>query len=176
MSRNFENMIAVDIFGRLQCQILIKLSATRFALFPTPRPNCFTSFPRSSQQVQHNMVELCLDPRRGYKNFGEAVMKEVGDLRFHLVLPGILDINLIMDSANKAFQPVGVNVWKAVAIRKKMTEELDDLILRKTDEDGQPVEAGAANLIMVATSKWLRHELPEAPKEGLKSSDTGNRF
>ena len=122
------------------------------------------------------MVELCLDPRRGYKNFGEAVMKEVGDLRFHLVLPGILDINLIMDSANKAFQPVGVNVWKAVAIRKKMTEELDDLILRKTDEDGQPVEAGAANLIMVATSKWLRHELPEAPKEGLKSSDTGNRF
>lgn len=80
-------------------------------------------------------LELSLDPRKGYQAFGTAMKVELEDLRFHLVLPGLLDINLCLDKANKSLQTSGVNIWKANEVRTKMEQELEDVALRdKTDE------------------------------------------
>lgn len=50
-------------------------------------------------------LELCLDPKKGYQDFGKAMKVELEDLRFHLVLPGLLDVNLCMDKVNRSFGP-----------------------------------------------------------------------
>ena len=81
------------------------------------------------------MVELYLDPRRSHQDFGNAIMKEFEDLRLHLVLPGVLDINLVMDQANRSLQHLGVNLWAAAGVRKRGEITLGGLVLRqKTSE------------------------------------------
>ena len=66
------------------------------------------------------MLELSIDPRRKYLEFGQAMVHEFSDVRFHLVLPGILDINLVLDEANRGLQPFGINIWAAAGIIKTM--------------------------------------------------------
>ena len=41
------------------------------------------------------MVELSIDPRHKYKAYGQAMAEELSEVRFHLMLPGILDINMV---------------------------------------------------------------------------------
>jgi len=81
------------------------------------------------------LLELSIDPKHQFKELGGAVVKEFSDVRFHLVLPGILDINIVLDEANQALQPVGINIWAADRILRTIKTKLFDVILRqKTDE------------------------------------------
>lgn len=57
-------------------------------------------------------VELSIDPRKEYKAFGCQMVVELSDLRFHFVLPGILDINLVHGVLLRSvLQPVASRTW-----------------------------------------------------------------
>ena len=95
------------------------------------------------------MLELSIDPRHNYQDFGKAMVNEFSDVRFHLVLPGLLDINMVMDEANRSLQPIGINIWAASRILKGIKSKLEDLVLRqKTDQTHKKrskiIEAGLA--------------------------------
>jgi len=109
------------------------------------------------------MVSLSLDPRNESYKFGQEHRKMLSDLRFHLVLPGILDINNIMETATKAFQNCRVNVLEAGLIMDKMSLELDALIT-----------LGENSRMVVATKNWLTNEKVKVKLAA--ESDTGIRF
>ena len=69
-------------------------------------------------------VELSLDPRHAYVDFGTALLEEFKDIRLHLVLPGLLDCNLVLDEANKSLQPMSVNIWKANSFCKRCAQQV----------------------------------------------------
>ena len=48
-----------------------------------------------------------------YYSHNEAVLTELEDLRFHMVLGGLADINQALDRTNAALQPLGVNACAA---------------------------------------------------------------
>ena len=105
------------------------------------------------------MLELSIDPRHNYEEFGRAMVKEFSDVRFHLVLPGILDINKVLDEANRGLQPLGINIWAAAGIIKTMKSKLDDVILRqKTD-----VTHEKRSKIIEAALSWFKGELKSKP-------------
>ena len=105
-----------------------------------------------TDKVEHLLMyalELSLDPRHKYMEFGMSILQEFKDIRFHLVLPGILDCNEILDDANKQLQSLGVNIWGAFRIRKSVRSRFDDLVLRqKSDANNEKkakfIEAGLA--------------------------------
>ena len=105
------------------------------------------------------MLELSLDPRRKYEEFGQAMVKEFSDVRFHLVLPGILDINEVLDEANRGLQPLGINIWAATGMIKTMKSKLEDVILRqKTD-----ATHSKKSKIIEAALAWFKGQLKSKP-------------
>ena len=105
------------------------------------------------------MLELSLDPRHNYAEYGQAMVKEFSDVRFHLVLPGILDINQVLDEANRGLQPLGIDIWAARGIIKTMKSKLEDVILRqKTDETHKK-----RSKIVEAALAWFKGQLKTKP-------------
>eukprot|EP00973_Karenia_brevis_P092477 12412603-Karenia_brevis.AAC.1 len=105
------------------------------------------------------MLELYLDPWHACQEFGGAMMEEFKDFRLHLVLPGILDINIVLDEANKALQHLGINIWAAAGIRRTINVKLEDLILRqKTTETHKK-----KSKIIEAAAAWFKGELTSRP-------------
>ena len=109
------------------------------------------------------MVSLSLDPRNESYKWAQEHRKMLSDLRFHLVLPGILDINNIMETAKKAFENCRVNVLEAGSIMDKMSYELDELIA-----------LGENSRMIKATTNWLTKQKVKVKLAA--ESDTGIRF
>ena len=105
------------------------------------------------------MLELSIDPRHSYEQFGKAMVQEFEDVRFHIVLRGILDINELLDEANRGLQPLGINIWAAAGIIKTLRTKLEDVILRqKTDETHTK-----KSKIIEAALAWYKGALKSKP-------------
>ena len=91
--------------------------------------------------------------------FGASLVNEFKDIRFHLVLPGLLDCNKVLDEANKGLQPLGVNIWGAFRIRKALRTKFDDLVLRQKSDANHEKKA---KFIEVAFA-WFKGDLVKKP-------------
>ena len=100
-------------------------------------------------------LELSLDPRYKYLELGASIVQEYKDIRFHLVLPGILDCNEILDDVNKQLQSLGVNIWGAFRIRKALHSRFDDLVLRQKSDANNEKKAK----FIEAAFAWFKGDL-----------------
>ena len=62
---------------------------------------------------------------------------------------------MVFDEANRALQPVGINIWSASNIRRAIKSKLDDLILRQKTDDTHKKKSK----IIEASLSWYKGEL-----------------
>ena len=76
------------------------------------------------------LYNLTLEKEEALREFGRKLFEQTKDIRFYLVLAGILDILMIVHKFNKTTQPGGVSLKKVADALEMCEAELKDLVMR----------------------------------------------
>ena len=93
-------------------------------------------------------LELSMEKKKEHAMLGEKWKAQMGDVRFWIVLPGILDMLLILNGFNTATQPGSTTLERASEQLQLCIEKLEDNTLRTRSEANGQKPSKAVALIL----------------------------